>query len=480
MGHVEGVSRHQSALFAVTLDERVAADNAVRVIDRFVDKLDLLELGFGKVVAAATGRPPYHPGMMLKLFVYGYLNQIRSSRRLERECGRNQELQWLLRDLRPDFKTIANFRRDNAAAWSGVCARFVDFCRRAGLYGGELVAVDGSKFGAVSGKKSVYTAARIRREMAQVEREVAAYRELLEASDASDAPVDEVAEVSAVRAALAALDAHKGKLDGLSAELRGRGGAQVVKGEGDARLMRQAGGGRAVSYNVQTAVDGKHKLIAAHEVTTESNDRRQLYGMAKRAKAALGVKGLTVLADAGYQNGAQGAACEAAGITAVVPRAKLSHPRGDYFSRARFRYDGRRDVYTCPAGEVLRRYRNEAKKQTRHYTTDACGGCGMRSQCTGSRRRSISRPYHESVVERMHRRSVAHPELMRLRASLSEHPFGNIKQMMGGGRFLLRGLDKVKAEAGMCMLAYNLKRVINLMGVETLCARLAEPSPAPA
>ncbi len=472
MSHVRGVSRYQAALFGETLDDRIAADNAVRVIDLFVDGLDLLELGFGKVMAAATGRPAYHPGMMLKLYVYGYVNQIRSSRRLEKEAGRNVELMWLLEDLRPDFKTIANFRKDNLAGLSAACRSFVHFCRGQGLYGGELVAVDGSKFRAVAGRRSVYTAEQLGREMERVEHGVLAYMEVLDTADDAADEADASAKVADTKAALAALVEQREALRSLTAELKASGSKRVVSGEVDARLMRQSGGGYAVSYNVQTAVDDKHKLIAAHAVTNAVNDHRQLYGMARRAKVALGVNKLTVVADTGYQNGEQGAACESAGITAVVPRQRVVNPRGAYYSRAEFAYDDKRDEYRCPAGEVLRRRRSDAKLKTHYYATNACAGCGLRAQCTGARRRTINRHYYEAQVARMHGRAVAHPELLRRRSSLSEHPFGTIKQMMGGGRFVLRGMDKVKAEMGLSVLAYNLKRVVNIMGVEALCESL--------
>ena len=473
MGHKQGQSRHQATLFPETLDELIPPDHPVRVVDAFVESLDLGALGFDKVQAAATGRPPYHPGDMLKLYVYGYINQVRSSRRLEREAGRNLELLWLLNRLCPDFKTIANFRKDNREAVVRVCRAFVGFCRGEGLLGGELVAIDGSKFGAVASKKAVVTAAGVGRALQRVDQQIATYLSTLDESDGAEEEtgmptLDKVRTASA----LAALEARRAALQAEAAAFEASGARQRVETEADARLMRRSDGSRGVSYNVQTAVDSQHKLIVGHAVTNDGNDQSQLYPMARAAQRALGGGPLTAVADVGYENGAQGAACEAAGIVAVVPRQQVVNPKGAYFSRGQFRYEAGQDAYRCPAGEVLRVYRTDRRRQVRYYRSVACQGCRLKAQCTGSAWRTIVRSDYEAQVARMHQRAVSQPALMRQRACLSEHPFGTLKRMMDNGQFLMRGLDNVRAEMSLSVLGYNLKRVINILGVERLCARL--------
>jgi transposase len=471
MGHITGQSRDQATLFVETLDDLIPSSDPVRVVDAFVGSLDLGVLGFGKVRSASTGRPPYHPGDLLKLYVYGYLNQIRSSRRLERESHRNIEVLWLLNRLCPDFKTIADFRRENRGAIVGVCRTFTQFCRGEGLFGAELVAIDGSKFRAVGSKKSTVTRAQLKREVAQIDAHIESYLTSLDEID-SDEPQEPPGGGNTV-AALAALQSRRAELQALAQAMQERGVNQQVTTEPDARLMRHSGGAQAVSYNVQTAVDEKHKLIAAHEVTNEGNDHRQLYPMASAVRSALGVETLTVVADVGYQNGEQGAACEAAGITAVVPSQKPVNPRGDFFDKSQFVYEAAQDQYRCPAGEALRVYKTDQQLKVRFYSTAACEQCHLRVQCTTAKRRSINRHFYADQVEAMNQRAQAQPALMRLRACLSEHPFGTLKRMSDAGQFLTRGLDNTRAEMALSILGYNLTRVINILGVQRLCAQLA-------
>lgn len=470
MKHKQGRSRHQTTLFPEALDELIPGDHPVRVVDAFVESLDLAALGFGKVVPAATGRPPYHPGDLLKLYVYGYLNQVRSSRRLERESGRNVELLWLLNRLQPDFKTIADFRKDNRQAIVGTCRAFVRFCREQGLFGAELVAIDGSKFRAVASRKAAYTAKRVQKELAQIEKRVGDYLTVLDQADSTEPPHLKGGDTAQ---ALAVLQARRESLQALASEMQACGEKQRVTTEPEARLMRQSGGGHAVSYNVQTAVDAKHKLIVSYAVTNEGNDHNSLYPMASAAQAALEVEQLTVVADVGYRNGEHGADCEGAGITAVVPSPKPVNPKGDFFDKSRFNYEPAQDQYCCPAGERLKVYKTDHKNKVRYYSSPACERCALRGQCTGSRRRTINRHFYADQVEAMNRRAVEQPEFMRQRACLSEHPFGTMKRMTDNGRFLMRGLTGVKAEMGLSVLGYNLKRVINILGVETLCSHLA-------
>lgn len=470
MNHIEGHSRQQATLFPEALDDLIPLDHPVRVVDAFVDSLDLGALEFGKVQPAATGRPPYHPGDMLKLYVYGYLNQLRSSRRLERESGRNVELLWLLNRLSPDFKTIANFRKDNREAIVGVCRAFVRFCREQGLFGAELVSIDGSKFRASASRKAVYTPKRIERELVRIDKQVNAYLRELDEADINEPEVSSGDQQTA--SALMALQQRRAELQTLAAGLNTQGTRQQVVTEPDAKLMRQAGGGHAVSYNVQTAVDAKHKLIVSHAVTQDGNDLNQLLPMASAAQAALGVEQLTVVADAGYQNGGQGAECAALGITAVVPGKQSVNPQGEYFDKGRFTYEPEQDRYRCPAGEVLTVYKTDQKVRTRYYSTAACETCSLRPQCTRSRRRTVNRHFDAGELEAMNRRAIDHPEWMRQRMCLSEHPFGTMKYRMGDGRFLARGLKNVKAEMALTVLGYNLMRVVHIIGVPALCARL--------
>lgn len=475
MGHIRGQSRDQATLFPERLDDLIPADHPVRVVDAFVDSLDLAALEFAKVEAAATGRPPYHPGDLVKLYVYGYLNQIRSSRQLERESARNVELLWLLNRLSPDFKTIADFRKDHRGAIVGVCRALTRFCQAEGLLGGERVAIDGSKFQAVASVKAAYTPKRLERELARLDARIQGYLQGLDEADTAESgggggggggPGE-------TEAALSKLRERRGELQALAEQLRTEGRAQQVTSEPEARLMRRRGGGSMVSYNVQTAVDARHKLIVTHAVTDEGNDHRQLYPMARAAQGALGAETLTVVADVGYHNGAHGADCEGAGITAVVPAPRVVNPRGPGFDKSQFVYEPEQDQYRCPAGQALRVYKTDHKLQVRYYSTAACERCALRAPCTRAKRRSISRSFYAESAQAMDRRAREQPELMRERACLSEHPFGTLKRMMGNGRFLMRGLDGARAEMALNVLGYNLKRAIAILGVPTLRARLA-------
>jgi transposase len=471
MSHIRGQSRDQAILFPEALDDLIPADHPVRVIDAFVDGLELSGLGFTHAQAAPTGRPPYDPGDLLKLYVYGYLNQVRSSRRLEREAKRNIEVLWLLNRLAPDFKTIADFRKDNGGAIVGVCRAFIRFCKDEGLFGAELVAIDSSKFQAAASRKQVMTPRRIEREVKRVEARIVMYLKALDDADAAELSLK--AGPSNTRAALAALRKRQAMLQAQAVQMQAQGEKQHVKTEPEARLMRGAHGQHRVAYNVQTAVDGKHGLIISHAVCNEGNDHRQLCPMATAAQAELKAKRLTVVADVGYQNGEHGAACEAQAITPVVPAQRPVNPRGRGFDKSAFKYGRDTDTYCCPAGEHLTCRRTDHRVQVRYYTTDACGACGLRPQCTQAKRRTISRHFYADYVEVMNARAADHPELMVQRRCLSEHPFGTIKRMMGDARFVMRGLKHVATEMSLSVTAYNLMRVINILGVPQLLARLS-------
>src|ERR1700681_1596794 len=472
MAHVTGQSRYQSTLFPEVLDEVVSDEDPVRVIDAFVDTLDLTALGFSKVEAEGMGRPPYAPGDILKLYVYGYLHRVRSSRRLEAETQRNVQVMWLINRLTPAFKTIADFRKDHAGAIVGVCRAFIRFCREQSLFGAELLAIDGTKIAAVASRKQVITPKRIEKMNAAIDRKIADYLASMDEADreeprAAGAPADVAAAIEALKA--------KARLQGQARELAAGGLKQQVVTEPEAKLMRTPHG-HAVAYNAQIAVDAEHKLIVAFELTNEGNDYRQLYPMAAQAKDAVGADQVTAVADTGYSTGEQGALCEREGITAVVPRAETVNPNGtQYFSRDRFNYDRESDSWRCPAGATLSLYKTSHTQNKKEYTTEACGSCPLKPQCTKAARRVIVRDFYEDAREAMHRRAMADPAWMKHRREMAEHPFGTMKWLMAQPRFLVRGLRKAKAELALAVLSYNLKRVVNILGVPALLEAL-EPS----
>lgn len=475
MTHVTGQSRYQTTLFPEVLDEAIAADSAVRVIDAFVDMLDLKRLGFSRVEAEETGRPPYAPADLLKLYVYGYLNRVRSSRRLATEARRNVEVMWLINRLMPAFKTIADFRKDHTAAIVGVCRAFIGFCREQALFGAELLAIDGTKIAAVASRKAVLTPKRIAKESEAIDRKIAEYLAAMDEADRQE-PREELAAAD-VTAAIAALKAQQADLQGQARALAARGLKQLVVTEPEAKLMRTPHG-HAVAYNAQIAVDAEHKLIVAFELTNDGNDQQQLHPMAVAAKEAVAADAVMVVADTGYSSGEQGARCEQDEITAIVPRAETVNPKGkQYFCRDQFIYDRDRDSWRCPAGETLSLYKTSHTQKKKEYTSTACTSCPLKRQCTSAARRVIVRDFYEDAREAMHRRATGDPTWMKHRREMAEHPFGTMKWLMGLPRFLVRGLKKAKAELALGVLSYNLKRVINILGVPALLQAL-QPHPA--
>jgi transposase len=473
MGHVTGQSRYQSTLFPEVLDEVVGGDDPVRVIDAFVEGLDLEELGFSKVASEETGRPPYAPGDLLKLYIYGYLHRVRASRRLEAETHRNVQVMWLINRLTPAFKTIADFRKDHAGAIVGVCRAFIRFCREQSLFGAELLAIDGTKIAAVASRKQVMTPKRIEKMNAAIDRRIADYLASMDEADRQEP--GSVHARADVAAAIEALKAQKERLQGQAQDLAARGLKQMVMTEPEAKLMRTPHG-HAVAYNAQIAVDAEHKLIVAFDLTNEGNDYRQLHPVAVQGKVAVGADEVTVVADTGYSNGEHGALCEQEGITAIVPRAETVNPHGEqYFSRDKFTYDSASDSWHCPAGATLSLYKTSHTEKKKEYTTAACGSCPLKSQCTKAARRVIVRDFYEDAREAMHRRASADPIWMKLRREIAEHPFGTMKWLMAHPRFLVRGLRKATAELALGVLSYNLKRVINILGVPALM-QVLEPS----
>ena len=466
---VEGVDRSQSVLFPARLDDYIDEENPVRVIDVFVDELDLGELGFDGVSPAATGRPAYHPGTVLKIYIYGYLNRVQSSRRLEREALRNVELIWLTGRCMPDFKTIADFRKDNGAAIKRVCSQFVLLCRQMKLFTDAVVAIDGSKFKAVNNRDRNITAAKLKTRMQQLEASVDHYLVELDRADREPGTLPE-GRVPHLTRKLATVREQMHQLATLGRQLQEAPDQQVSLTDPDARSMMTRGAG-IVGYNVQTAVDAMHHLIVAHEVTNVGSDRAQLTAMATRAGEAMGQNTLTALADRGYFKGEEILACEQSGITPLVPKPLTSNSKADgRFDKRDFRYLPDLDVYQCPAGEhAPRRFSSVEKGMViQKYWTSACPTCPLRTQCTTGRYRRISRWEHESVLETMQARLNQRPDAMRDRRRTVEHPFGTLKAWMGATHFLTRTMPKVSTEMSLHVLAYNMKRVMKIVGVRPL------------
>ncbi len=469
---VEALDRGQSTLFPETLEDFVADDNPVRVIEAFVEALDLGELGFGGVDPKATGRPAYHPSVLLKLYIYGYLNRVQSSRRLEREAGRNVEVMWLCGRLVPDHKTIADFRKDNGRAIRKVCSQFVMLCRRLGLLATASVAIDGSKFKAVNNRDRNFTAAKMKRRMAQIEESVARYLKQLDSADRQEPSEALAMRTTRLKEKIAKLEEEMKRLEALDVERRKAPDQQISLTDPDARSMATSGRGSGiVGYNVQAAVDCEHHLIVTHEVTNVGNDRAQLSPMAKQAKAVLEADKLDVVADRGYFDSEEILACDEADIAVTLPKPLTSGAKAQgRFTKQDFRYLAEEDVYICPAGERLtyRYTREEGGLAIRRYWTNVCPECPMKALCTPSKQRRVSRWEHEEVLEAVQRRLDENPQAMRQRRETVEHPFGTIKARMGATHFLMKRLKNVRTEMALSVLAYNLTRVMNILGIGPL------------
>ena len=479
MNHRTGLDRSQTLLFPERLEDYVAAENPVRFVDAFVGSLDLHALGFAKAQCAATGRPPYDPAALLKLYLYGYLHRIRSSRLLEAECLRNVEVIWLLGKLAPDFKTIADFRKDNLKPLRAVNRQFTVLCQKLKLFGGQLLAIDGSKFGAVNARDQNFNAAKLADLIGRADARLAEYlKQLDDADEAEPAPaaLDKVQLAGKIAALQEKQEWHKELL----VQLQDGEDKQVSVTDPDTRKMPTAHG-TIVGYNAQVAVDAKHKLIAADDVTNQVTDFKQLANVAIAAKANLEIKRAEVVADAGYYNAAEVDRCTEAGITPYLPKADTSAntARGLY-GKSRFRYDERKDVYVCPAGaELTHRFNTyELGRELRYYRASGCKGCALKKQCTRNKtNRTITREENEALMEAMAARMKAQPEKFKLRKTLAEHPFGTIKRWFGYTHFLLKGLVKVRTEWSLTTLAYNLKRVLNLVSFEKLMAAVGVKVP---
>jgi transposase len=468
---VEENIRAQGFLLPESIDEYVGADNPVRVIEAFVEELDLFKLGFEGVEPEATGRPRYHPSTMLKIYLYGYLNRIQSSRRLEREARSNLELMWLVGRLAPDFKTIANFRKDNGEAIRGVCREFICLCRRLDLFTQSIVAIDGSKFKAVNSRDRNFTVTKMKLRLEQIEESVARYLSQLDTADLQES-AGAKARVVRLKGKLDKLKEEMRRLRKLEARMLESPDQQISLTDPDARAMTS--GGKAtgmVGYNVQVAVDAEHHLIVDHEVTNVGNDYGQLADMAVRARQASGIEDLEVLADRGYFSGPQILACEQAGVVSYLPKRYTSGSKADgLFGKQDFVYLSKKDQYRCPAGQRLtRQYRRVEDGMTLHiYRTTMCPSCPLKSQCTTGSERRVKRWEHEAVVDALRERMDRNPEKMQTRRNTVEHPFGTLKAWMGATHFLTKTLPKVRTEMSLHVLAYNMKRMMKILTPEGL------------
>ena len=470
---VTGVDRTQVSLLPECVDDFVTEDNPVRVIDAFIDELDLGKLGFEGVEPEQTGRPAYHPATLLKIYVYGYLNRVQSTRRLECETQRNVELMWLTGRLTPDFKTIANFRKDNGKAIRRVCRQFIVVCRQLGLFSQDAVAIDGSKFKAVNNRDKNFTPAKLKRRREEIDASIDRYLSQLDTADRQE-PEIALTKIARLKDKVAALRARMQDLNHIEAQLLAAPDQQYSLTDPDARSMKDRDGG-IVGYNVQTAVDTQHHLIVAHEVINIGSDRNQLSSMAQAARAAMGTQDLTAFADRGYFTGEEIVACEQSGISAIVPKPMTSNAHAEgRFDKRDFVYVPADDEYRCPAGErAIWRFTSVERGVTVHkYWSSACPRCPIKAQCTPSDYRRIARSEHQDVLDAMQARLDRHPDAMRVRRETVEHPFGTLKAWMGAAHFLMKTLPKVKTEMSLHVLAYNLKRVMKIVGIKPLIAAI--------
>jgi len=487
---IEGENRFQSTLFPESLEDYIADDNPVRVIDAFVDRLDLKQLGFNRAEPSATGRPAYEPAVMLKIYVYGYLNRLTTTRVLEQETHRNVDLIWLTGRLMPDHKTIGEFRRNNRKAIRRVCAEFVGICRELKLFEQVIVAIDGSKFKAVNSRDKNFTRKSIKRRMKRLQEHIDRYLTILDEADKRE-PEEHKYTAEELAEKIASMKQQMGRLQVIEEQVQAHPDKQVSLTDPDARSMAKAGGGSTVGYNVQTAVDGENHLIVAHEVTNATTDRSQLAAMAEQAKAALSEEtaaektdeakegepeeALTVVADAGYYKGEEIVECKNNGIKALVPKVDTSGKRGKgQYTRSDFIYDAKHDEYVCPARQRMTyRFSTEDKgKKMRVYMTRHCASCPLKAKCTTGKERRIKRWEKEHILEAAEAELKKHPQAMRMRKKIVEHPFGTIKHCMGATHFVMKRLPNVQAEMSLHVLAYNLRRVINIFGVPKLMAEL--------
>jgi transposase len=478
--HITGLDRHQTLLLPETLDDYIGPDNPVRFLDAFVGSLDLFALGFAKAIPAPTGAPPYHPGDLLRLYLYGYLHRLRSSRALERECHHNLEIIWLLGKLRPDFKTIADFRRDHRTSFKAVHRQFHRLCHQLNLFGGQLVAIDGTKLAAVNSRDAHFNQKKLEELIARADARLEEYLTQLDRADATEAHEEKLTRAQ-LEEKIAALREKKDWHQELLAQLQDNQEKQLCTTDPDARKMH-ASQGSVIGYNAQSAVDEKNKLIVAQDVTNDVTDYQQLANLASEAKQTLGTEKLQAVADPGYYNNAEVSLCVQRGIEPYIRKADTSaNTKAGLFGKSRFTYDAARDVYLCPAGkELTHRFNTEEKgRALRYYRARDCRHCALKKQCTRNQaNRTITREEDEELMEAMAARVQAQPDKLRRRKALVEHPFGTLKRWFGYTYFVVRGLEMVRAEWTLMTLAYNFKRVLNLVSMQNLLAALEKSATA--
>lgn len=481
MAYIRGEDRNQVTLFPESIDEYISEDSIVRIIDEYVDQLDVKALGFKFAESPSVGRPPYDPRDMIKLYVYGYLNRVRSSRRLEQETHRNIEVMWLLKKVRPDFKTIADFRKDNKSALKGVFRDFNKLCDAWGLFGKELVAIDGSKFKAVNSKKNNFSEKKIERLLGYIDERINRYMKELEEQDQVEQEVDRKPDVNEVKKRLQELRDRKDKYEGYKQELKTKNESEISTTDPDARLMNSNNNGVDMAYNVQTTVDDKHKLVADFKVTTQANDIGQLDNMALRARKLFGGLKFKVVADKGYYKAEDLKRCVKKGITPYVSKQIYSNGTGDRdFYSDKFDYDAEKDIYICPAGQELsfakfRRTKDKGIIGSNYQNFNACSKCEFIDRCTRSKKgRSIFRHIDQDFLDTIDGQLKENMKAYKQRQMIVEHPFGTIKRSLGAYYFLTKGKRSVSTEMAISFLVYNMKRAISILGNREILKRLRE------
>lgn len=470
MRHIQGASRQQATLLPERLEDYVPDHHPVRVIDAFVDTLHLADLGFAKAQAKHTGRKPYDPADLLKLYIYGYLNQVRSSRRLERECQRNLELMWLVRRLAPDFKTIANFRKDNSAAIQAASRAFILFCKQTQLLNGQRVAIDGSKFKAAASLDQALTRKHLNHRRDKLDARIRRYLEQLDEHDNQDTEPE--LDREQIKNALKQLQQRRAQLDTREQWMNDNDTHQHCQTEPDAKIMRSGREGKVCGYNLQSAVDCETGVIIHHQLTNEATDNRQLQPMVNSVKETLEPGSLEILADAGYSNGEQMSVCEKHGMTLLIPSNRSVNNQGEYYQKSDFQYDAKQNHFVCPAGKILAYQTKHSKSKLYKYARTGCSDCPQQAQCTKADKRWVSRHFYESTFEAVKARLKTQPDAMKERMAKAERPFAQIKQAMGLRRFLCWGIESAAGEAALGVLSYNLARMTRHIGAKELIAAL--------
>jgi len=481
MDFITGSDRQQSHFLPPTVEDYLGSDNPVRFLDAFVNKLDLRTAGFvfPKSNPQGRGRPAYHPADLLKLYLYGYLNQIRSSRRLEAECHRNLEVIWLLHELKPDFKTIADFRKDNAKAFKEVVRQFMRLCRQLGLLGGQLLAIDGTKLKASNAPDRNWSQSQLDKQLARVEAKVQEYLQTLDTADAQAEPGFAPVNAEELKAKIARLEEHQTQIRERLQRMAQAGETQLSATDPDSRSMKGKQG-HVVGYNVQGSVDAKHHLMVTMEATNACADQGQLAVVAQAAKEELQISRADIVADGGYFKSEDIKSCQEMGLEAHLPTVNNSpSERAGLYGKTNFQYDAAANVYRCPAGAELtfrRQTQDKGRKLLNYDNPDACAHCALKPRCTQVAHRTVTRWEHEASVERMVAAVAAHPQKLALRKTLIEHSWGTIKMILAGG-FLVRGLKKVQAEVSLAHISYNLKRALSVVGLEKLLQALEQFQP---